>query len=57
MPGSVATHFNDHTPGPEDEWKIQPPDLARIVLDLLTQDVRTLPSAVEIRPSKPPKKG
>jgi len=57
MPGSVATHFNGHTPGPEDEWKIQPPDIARIVLDLLRQDLRTLPSAVEIRPSRPPKKG
>jgi NAD(P)-dependent dehydrogenase (short-subunit alcohol dehydrogenase family) len=57
MPGSVATHFNGHVPGHEDEWKIQPSDLARIVLDLLTQDVRTLPSAVEIRPSQPPKKG
>jgi NAD(P)-dependent dehydrogenase (short-subunit alcohol dehydrogenase family) len=57
MPGSVATHFNAHTPGPEDDWKIQPRDIARIVLDLLTQDPRTLPSAVEIRPSKPPKKG
>ena len=56
MPGSVATHFNGHTPGPEDEWKIQPPDIARIVVDLPTQDVRTLPSAVEIRPSKPPRK-
>jgi NAD(P)-dependent dehydrogenase (short-subunit alcohol dehydrogenase family) len=56
MPGSVATHFNDHTPGPEDAWKIQPVDIARIVLDLVTQDPRTLASAVEIRPSKPPKK-
>jgi len=56
MPGSVATHFNGHTPGPEDAWKIQPHDIARIVLDLLTQDPRTLASAVEIRPSKPPKK-
>ena len=56
MPGSVATHFNAHQPGPEDEWKIQPEDIARIVLDLLTQDPRTLPSAVEIRPSKPPRK-
>jgi 3-oxoacyl-[acyl-carrier protein] reductase len=56
MPGSVATHFNDHTPGPEDAWKIQPRDIARIVLDLLTQDPRTLASGVEIRPSKPPKK-
>jgi len=57
MPGSVATHFNGHTPGPEDAWKVQPEDIARIVLDLLRQDPRTLPSAVEIRPSKPPKKG
>jgi NAD(P)-dependent dehydrogenase (short-subunit alcohol dehydrogenase family) len=57
MPGSVATHFNRHTPGAEDAWKIQPRDIARIVLDLLNQDPRTLPSAVEIRPSKPPRKG
>ncbi len=56
MPGSVATHFNDHTPGPDDAWKIQPEDIARIVIGLLTQDPRTLPSAVEIRPSRPPKK-
>jgi NAD(P)-dependent dehydrogenase (short-subunit alcohol dehydrogenase family) len=56
MPGSVATHFNGHTPGPEDAWKIQPQDIAQVVLGLLTQDERTLPSAVEIRPSKPPKK-
>jgi hypothetical protein len=53
----VATYFNGHTPGPEDAWKIQPVDIARIVLDLITQDPRTLASAVEIRPSKPPKKG
>src|SRR6185295_2841209 len=56
MPGSVSTHFNNHTPGPDDEWKIQPADIAQIVVNLLTQDERTLPSAVEIRPSKPPKK-
>ena len=56
MPGSVATHFNGHTPGPEDEWKIQPRDIARIVVDLLGHDPRTLASAIEIRPSRPPKK-
>ena len=56
MPGSVSTHFNRHVPGPEDEWKIQPADIAQIVVNLLTQDERTLPSAVEIRPSKPPRK-
>ena len=57
MPGSVATHFGGNAPGPDDEWKIRPRDIARIVLDLLNQDPRTLPSAVEIRPSRPPRKG
>jgi len=56
MPGSVATQFTGTAPGPEDAWKIQPRDIARIVLDLLNQEPRTLPSAVEIRPSKPPRK-
>ena len=56
MPGSVATHFNGNTPGAEDAWKVQPEDIGRIVLDLLHHDPRTLASAVEIRPSKPPKK-
>jgi len=57
MPGSVATQFTGTAPGPEDAWKIHPRDIARIVLDLLSQEPRTLPSAVEIRPSKPPRKG
>lgn len=56
MPGSVATHFNDHTPSEEDAWKIQPEDIAEIVVSLLKMPARTLPSRVEVRPSKPPKK-
>ncbi len=56
MPGSVATHFSGSSPGSGDEWKIQPEDIARLVVDLLNQEPRTLPSAVEMRPSKPPKK-
>ncbi len=56
MPGSVATHFSGRNPGPEDAWKVQPEDIGRIVVDLLDMDPRTLASAVEIRPSKPPKK-
>ena len=56
MPGSVATQFSGTAPGPEDAWKLQPQDIACIVLDLLNQEPRTLPSAVEIRPSKPPRK-
>ncbi|HEV2149301.1 MAG TPA: SDR family oxidoreductase [Longimicrobiaceae bacterium] len=56
MPGSVATYFNDHTPSEEDAWKIQPEDIAKIVMDLLAFPGRTLPSRVEVRPSKPPKR-
>ncbi|MDT0685777.1 SDR family oxidoreductase [Autumnicola psychrophila] len=56
MPGSVATHFNDHTPSPEDSWKIQPEDIGELVVDLLKMNPRTLPSKIEVRPSQPPKK-
>ena len=56
MPGSVSTHFNNRTPGPSDDWKIQPEDLAQITLDLLRMHPRTLPSKVEVRPSQPPVK-
>ncbi len=55
MPGSVATHFNDHEPGPDDAWKIQSEDLGQLVVDLLKMPARTLPSKVEVRPSMPPK--
>ena len=55
MPGSVATHFNDHTPSEADAWKIQPEDIGLIVADLLHMPVRTLPSKVEVRPSMPGK--
>lgn len=54
MPGSVSTYFNDHTPGPEDAWKIQQEDLGEIAVDLLRMHPRTLPSKIEVRPSIPP---
>lgn len=53
MPGSVATHFNDHTPTDADAWKIQPEDIGHIVLDLLRMHPRTLPSKIEVRPTRP----
>jgi NAD(P)-dependent dehydrogenase (short-subunit alcohol dehydrogenase family) len=56
MPGSVSTYFNDHTPNDADAWKIQPEDIAQIVMDLLAMNPRTLPSRVEVRPSRPPKR-
>lgn len=53
MPGSVATHFNNHEPNPADGWKIQPEDLGQMVVDLLKMNPRTLPSKIEVRPSQP----
>jgi short-subunit dehydrogenase len=56
MPGSVNTHFGGDEPSEEKSWQLQPEDIARVVLDLLNHPDRSLPSRVEIRPSKPPKK-
>ena len=56
MPGSVATHFNDHNPSDEDAWKIQKEDIGELVVDLLKMNQRALPSKIEIRPTKPPQK-
>ena len=54
MPGSVATYFNNHVPGEQDNWKIQIEDIGKLVVDLLEMHPRTLPSKIEVRPSIPP---
>ncbi len=56
MPGSVASHFNNHQPSDADAWKIQPEDIGKLCVDLLTMPARSLPSKVEIRPTQPPVK-
>jgi NAD(P)-dependent dehydrogenase (short-subunit alcohol dehydrogenase family) len=56
MPGSVNTNFGGDEPSEEQSWQLQPADIARVVLDLLHTDQRSLQSRVEIRPSRPPKK-
>ena len=53
MPGSVSTYFNDHTPNEADAWKIQPEDIAELTMDILNMNPRTLPSKIEVRPSRP----
>ncbi|HET6957895.1 MAG TPA: SDR family oxidoreductase [Vicinamibacterales bacterium] len=55
MPGSVATGFSsgDETKGAD--WKSSPEDIADVVVDLLRSNARSIPSRVEIRPSKPQK--
>lgn len=52
MPGSVATAFNNHKVSDEDKWKIQKEDIGELVVDLLKMNSRTLPSKIEVRPSK-----
>ena len=57
MPGSVATEFSGPSdPDGEDAWKLSSEDVAECVMDLLRHPPRSLPSRVEIRPSKPQKK-
>jgi 3-oxoacyl-[acyl-carrier protein] reductase len=55
LPGSVATGFSSGDPSKDADWKIAPEDVAEIVIDLLRHPRRSLPSRVEIRPSKPRK--
>jgi 3-oxoacyl-[acyl-carrier protein] reductase len=55
MPGSVATGFAGRRAEDRAAWKIQPEDVGQVVLDLLLMPARSLPSRVELRPSKPPK--
>jgi NAD(P)-dependent dehydrogenase (short-subunit alcohol dehydrogenase family) len=56
MPGSVNTYFGDGAPSDEGAWKIQPDDIAQVVMDLLALPSNSLVSRVEIRPSRPPKR-
>lgn len=54
-PGSVGTAFaggDRHAAAP---WKLTATDVARTVIDLLSHETRSLPSRIELRPSKPRK--
>jgi 3-oxoacyl-[acyl-carrier protein] reductase len=55
MPGSVSTEFGGPT-GTEGDWKLTAQDIADVVLGLLAHPPRSLPSRVEIRPARPPRK-
>jgi NAD(P)-dependent dehydrogenase (short-subunit alcohol dehydrogenase family) len=55
LPGSVSTGFGGHELAGAD-WKLTSEDVARVVVDLIAHDARSLPSRVELRPSRPPKK-
>ena len=55
MPGSVATGFGGRGSSGAADWKIAPEDVADLVLELVTFPARSLPSCIEIRPSRPKK--
>ena len=55
LPGSVATGFNNREPGTGADWKLLPEDVARAIIDVIDFPTRSLPSRIELRPSKPKK--
>ncbi len=56
LPGSVATEFS-HSHGNRDHsWMLAPEDVAQAVADLVRFPDRAIPSRIELRPAKPPKK-
>ncbi len=55
LPGSVATGFSGREPGSGADWKLLPEDVAQAIVDVLNHPARSLPSRVEIRPSRPKK--
>ena len=54
MPGSVATEFVGGDASKGADWKIAAEEVAEVVINLLRHNPRSLPSRVELRPSKPP---
>jgi NAD(P)-dependent dehydrogenase (short-subunit alcohol dehydrogenase family) len=61
LPGSVSTAFGDGGSAADDaarpgaDWKLTADDVARVVVDLISHDARSLASRVELRPSRPRK--
>jgi 3-oxoacyl-[acyl-carrier protein] reductase len=55
LPGSVATGFSGREPSTGSEWKLLPEDVAQAIADVLAHPARSLPSRIEIRPSRPMK--
>jgi NAD(P)-dependent dehydrogenase (short-subunit alcohol dehydrogenase family) len=53
LPGSVATSFASGDANQGADWKIAPEEVADVVVNLLRHEPRSLPSRVELRPSKP----
>lgn len=55
LPGSVSTEFNGRERGNGADWKLLPEDVAHAIVDVMNHPARSLPSRIEIRPSRPRK--
>ena len=55
MPGSVASHFNDHVPSDEDAWKLRPEDVAETVAHVIATPPQVLVHRAEVRTLNVPK--
>jgi NAD(P)-dependent dehydrogenase (short-subunit alcohol dehydrogenase family) len=55
LPGSVATGFSGRESSAGADWKLSPEDVALAIVDVLNHPARSLPSRIEIRPSRPTK--
>ena len=56
LPGSVATKFAQGDSSKSADWKVAPGEVADVVVNLLRHPARSMPSRVEIRPTKPARK-
>jgi 3-oxoacyl-[acyl-carrier protein] reductase len=56
MPGSVATGFSGGDDSKGADWKVSADEVAEVVVNLLHHPARSLPSRVELRPTRPPRK-
>jgi len=56
LPGSVATEFGGSHGGRNNDWMLSADDVARAVVDLVRYPDRAIPSRIDLRPSRPPKK-
>ncbi len=55
LPGSVATEFG-HSSSRDTGWMLQAEDVAQAVADLVRFPDRAIPSRIDLRPSRPPRK-
>jgi NAD(P)-dependent dehydrogenase (short-subunit alcohol dehydrogenase family) len=56
LPGSVSTALRTAMDDSETSWMLSPEDVAEAVADIVRFPDRAIPSRVDLRPSRPPKK-